>query len=133
MFERFTDRARRAVVLAQEEARLFKHEHIGTEHLLLGLVREGEWLAHLALLHEGVTLETLRPEVEQRTGIGTNEPKGPVPFTPRAKKVLELALRNALRLGHDYIGTEHILLGILEEGQGVAAQILIARGVLESA
>jgi ATP-dependent Clp protease ATP-binding subunit ClpC len=126
MFERFTDRARQVVVLAQEEARMFKHDRIGTEHLLLGLLREGEGIGARALNAVGVTLGGVRTAVEERAGIGDAKPKGHMPFSPGAKKVLELSLRQAIRLGHDYIGTEHILLGITEEAEGVAAQILIA-------
>jgi ATP-dependent Clp protease ATP-binding subunit ClpC len=126
MFERFTDRARRVVVLAQEEARLLNHDYIGTEHLLLGLLHEGEGVAAQSLNAIGVQLEQARLEVESRLGAGRTPPQGHMPFSPRAKKVLELALRQALRLEVDYIGTEHILLGLLTEGEGVAAQILLA-------
>ncbi len=125
MFERFTDRARRVVVLAQEEARAFDHDYIGTEHLLLGLISEREGLAAQTLSLFNVSLEGVRGAVDARIGRGKEAVKGHIPFTPRAKKVLELSLRQALKLGHDYIGTEHILLGLLEEGQGVAAQILM--------
>jgi ATP-dependent Clp protease ATP-binding subunit ClpA len=125
MFERFTDRARRVVVLAQEEARAFDHNYIGTEHLLLGLISEREGLAAQTLSLFNVSLEGVRGAVDARIGRGKEAVKGHIPFTPRAKKVLELSLRQALKLGHDYIGTEHILLGLLEEGQGVAAQILM--------
>ena len=128
MFERFTDRARRVVVLAQEEARLLNHNYIGTEHLLLGLIREGEGVAARVLEALGVTLAAVRQEVEGIIGRGQQPPVEHVPFTPRAKKVLELSLREALELGHEYIGTEHILLGLLREGNGVAAQILVQRG-----
>jgi ATP-dependent Clp protease ATP-binding subunit ClpC len=124
MFERFTDRSRRAVVLAQEEAREAKHNYIGTEHLLLGMLHEGEGLAAEALSSVGLTLERARAAVEEMIGHGTEHPKGHIPFTPRAKKVLELALRMALRLEHKDIRTEHLLLGLLEEGEGVAAQVL---------
>lgn len=127
MFERFTDRARRAVVLAQEEARLLQHDYIGTEHLLLGLIHEEESMAARALGALGLTLEGAQAEVERRIGKGSEAPTGHIPFTPRAKKVLELSLRQALQLGHNYIGTEHILLGLLREGEGVAAQILMAK------
>ncbi|WP_285780655.1 Clp protease N-terminal domain-containing protein, partial [Microtetraspora sp. NBRC 13810] len=120
MFERFTDRARRVVVLAQEEARLLGHDRIGTEHFLLGLVGEGEGVAAQAVLGPGVDLAAVRREVEELTGRGRAAPSGHVPFTPRAKKVLELSLREALQLGHNYIGTEHILLGLIREGEGVA-------------
>ncbi len=135
VFERFTDRARRAVVLAQEEARSLDHNYIGTEHLLLGLLREDEGIAARALSAVGITVETVREEIERRIGRGSEVAKGQIPFTPRAKKVLELSLRQALKLGHDYIGTEHVLLGLLEEGEGVAAQILMTRieGGLERA
>src|ERR671922_2435331 len=128
MFERFTDRARRVVVLAQEEARLLNHNYIGTEHLLLGLIHEGEGLAAKALESLGVTLDQVRSQVEDMIGVGTATPQGHIPFTPRAKKVLELSLREALQLGHNYIGTEHILLGLLREGEGVAAQVLVRLG-----
>jgi ATP-dependent Clp protease ATP-binding subunit ClpC len=124
MFERFTDRARRVVVLAQEEARMLHHNYIGTEHLLLGLVHEGEGVAALALTGMGIQLEAVRGEVERIIGQGQATSAGHIPFTPRAKKVLELSLREALQLGHNYIGTEHILLGLVREGEGVAAQVL---------
>jgi len=125
MFERFTDRARRVVVLAQEEARLFKHAYIGTEHFLLGLLREDEGVGARALTGLGLDLGKARIEVERRVGAGTDDPKGHIPFTPRAKEVLELSLRQALQLGHNYIGTEHLLLALVNEGEGVAAQILL--------
>jgi ATP-dependent Clp protease ATP-binding subunit ClpA len=126
MFERFTDRARTSVVLAQEEARLLGHEYIGTEHILLGLLREGEGVGAKVLVAMGVRLDTVRADVEEIIGRGAEAPPpGHIPFTPRAKKVLELSLREALHLGHNYIGTEHILLGILREGEGVAAQVLV--------
>jgi ATP-dependent Clp protease ATP-binding subunit ClpC len=124
MFERFTDRARRVVVLAQEEARLLNHNYIGTEHILLGLISEGEGVAAKALESLGVSLENVRRQVEEIIGTGSAAPQGHIPFTPRAKKVLELSLREALQLGHNYIGTEHILLGLIREGEGVAAQVL---------
>ncbi|MEV4348926.1 ATP-dependent Clp protease ATP-binding subunit, partial [Actinoplanes sp. NPDC049596] len=124
MFERFTDRARRVVVLAQEEARMLNHNYIGTEHILLGLIHEGEGAAAKALESLGVSLEGVRQQVEQVIGQGQEAPGGHIPFTPRAKKVLELSLREALQLGHNYIGTEHILLGLIRETEGVAAQIL---------
>ena len=124
MFERFTERARRVVVLAQEEARLLKHNYIGTEHLLLGLIHEGEGVAAKALESLGVSLEGVREDVEAIIGRGSEVPAGQMPFTPRAKKVLELSLREAIQLGHNYIGTEHILLGLVREGEGVAAQVL---------
>jgi ATP-dependent Clp protease ATP-binding subunit ClpA len=128
MFERFTDRARRVVVLAQEESRLLNHNYIGTEHILLGLIHEGEGVAARALEGLDVSLEAVRREVEEIIGEGAASPRGHIPFTPRAKKVLELALREALQLGHNYIGTEHILLGLLREGEGVAAQVLVKLG-----
>jgi ATP-dependent Clp protease ATP-binding subunit ClpC len=124
MFERFTDRARRVVVLAQEEARMLNHNYIGTEHILLGLVREGQGIACEALESLGVSLEAVRSQVEEIIGQGQAAPTGHIPFTPRAKKVLELSLREALSLGHTYIGTEHILLGVIREGEGVGAQVL---------
>jgi ATP-dependent Clp protease ATP-binding subunit ClpC len=124
MFERFTDRARRVVVLAQEEARMLNHNYIGTEHILLGLIHEGEGVAAKALESLGISLEAVRSQVEEIIGQGTAAPTGHIPFTPRAKKVLELSLREALQLGHNYIGTEHILLGLIREGEGVAAQVL---------
>ena len=128
MFERFTDRARRVVVLAQEEARLLNHNYIGTEHILLGLIHEGEGVAAKALESLGISLESVRGQVEEIIGQGGNSPSGHIPFTPRAKKVLELSLREALQLGHNYIGTEHILLGLIREGEGVAAQVLVKLG-----
>ena len=128
MFERFTDRARRVVVLAQEEARLLDHDYIGTEHLLLGLVHEGEGVAAEALERVGVSLAAARVEVERIIGRGDSTPTAHIPFTPRAKKVLELSLREALNLRHNYIGTEHILLGLIREGEGVAAQVLTKLG-----
>ena len=128
MFERFTDRARRVVVLAQEEARLLNHNYIGTEHILLGLIHEGEGVAAKALESLGISLEAVRAQVEEIIGHGGQAPSGHIPFTPRAKKVLELSLREALQLGHNYIGTEHILLGLIREGEGVAAQVLVKLG-----
>ena len=128
MFERFTDRARRVVVLAQEEARLLNHNYIGTEHILLGLIHEGEGVAAKALESLGISLEAVRAQVEEIIGHGGHAPSGHIPFTPRAKKVLELSLREALQLGHNYIGTEHILLGLIREGEGVAAQVLVKLG-----
>jgi ATP-dependent Clp protease ATP-binding subunit ClpC len=128
MFERFTDRARRVVVLAQEEARLLNHSYIGTEHILLGLIHEGEGVAAKALESLGISLEAVRNQVEEIIGQGGSSPSGHIPFTPRAKKVLELSLREALQLGHNYIGTEHILLGLIREGEGVAAQVLVKLG-----
>jgi ATP-dependent Clp protease ATP-binding subunit ClpC len=124
MFERFTDRARRVVVLAQEEARMLNHNYIGTEHILLGLIHEGEGVAAKALESMNISLEAVRQQVEEIIGQGQAAPTGHIPFTPRAKKVLELSLREALQLGHNYIGTEHILLGLIREGEGVAAQVL---------
>ena len=124
MFERFTDRARRVVVLAQEEARMLNHNYIGTEHILLGLIHEGEGVAAKALESLGISLDAVRQQVQEIIGEGQQAPSGHIPFTPRAKKVLELSLREALQLGHNYIGTEHILLGLIREGEGVAAQVL---------
>src|SRR6201996_6240722 len=128
MFERFTDRARRVVVLAQEEARMLNHNYIGTEHILLGLIHEGEGVAAKALESLGISLDAVRQQVEEIIGQGQQAPSGHIPFTPRAKKVLELSLREALQLGHNYIGTEHILLGLIREGEGVAAQVLVKLG-----
>ena len=128
MFERFTDRARRVVVRAQEEARNLNHNYIGTEHILLGLIHEGEGVAAQALEAMGISLESVREQVEENIGQGTEAPSGHIPFTPRAKKVLEYSLREALQLGHNYIGTEHILLGLIREGDGVAAQVLTNLG-----
>ena len=128
MFERFTDGARRVVVLAQEEARLLKHNYIGTEHLLLALTQDGDSLAGQALESLGISPEGVRSQVEQLIGQGSKAVSGHVPFTPRAKKVLELGLREALQLGHNYIGPEHILLGLVREGQGVGAQVLSRSG-----
>ena len=128
MFERFTDRARRVVVLAQEEARMLNHNYIGTEHILLGLIHEGEGVAAKGLEALGISLEAVRSQVEEIIGQGQQAPSGHIPFTPRAKKVLELSLREALQLGHNYIGTEHILLGLIREGEGVAAQVLVKLG-----
>jgi ATP-dependent Clp protease ATP-binding subunit ClpC len=128
MFERFTDRARLAVGLAQEEARRLNHNYIGTEHILLGLIREGEGVAARALESLGISLEAVRQQVEKIIGRGQQAPSGHIPFTPRAKKVLELSLREAKALGHNYIGTEHILLGLIREGSGVAAQVLVKLG-----
>jgi ATP-dependent Clp protease ATP-binding subunit ClpC len=124
MFERFTDRARRVVVLAQEEARMLNHNYIGTEHILLGLIHEGEGVAAKALESMSISLQAVRDQVQDIIGKGQTAPAGHIPFTPRAKKVLELSLREALQLGHNYIGTEHILLGLIREGEGVAAQVL---------
>jgi ATP-dependent Clp protease ATP-binding subunit ClpC len=116
MFERFTDRARQVVILAQEEARMLDHNYVGPEHILLGLVHEGEGVAARALTELDVSLSAVRQQVEELIGRGQQALSGHIPFTPRAKKVLELSLREALQLGHNYIGTEHILLGILREG-----------------
>ena len=128
MFERFTDRARRVVVLAQEEARLLDHGYIGTEHLLLGLIHEGEGVAARVLERLEISLLKVRSEVEEIIGRGGSAPVGHIPFTARAKKVLEMSLREALALGHNYIGTEHILLGLVREGEGVAAVVLVKLG-----
>ncbi|MBC3760435.1 ATP-dependent Clp protease ATP-binding subunit [Quadrisphaera oryzae] len=128
MFERFTDRARRVVVLAQEEARMLNHNYIGTEHILLGLIHEGEGVAAKAMESLGISLDSVREQVQEIIGQGQQAPSGHIPFTPRAKKVLELSLREALQLGHNYIGTEHILLGLIREGEGVAAQVLVKLG-----
>jgi ATP-dependent Clp protease ATP-binding subunit ClpC len=128
MFERFTERARRIVVHAQEEARKLNHNYIGTEHLLLGLLREPESVAARALRELDISLDAARGQVIEIIGRGTESPSGHIPFTPRAKKVLELSLREALQLGHNYIGTEHILLGMIREGEGVAAQVLTTLG-----
>ncbi len=124
MFERFTNRARHVVVLSQEEARLLNHNYIGTEHILLGLLGEPESVAGQVLASFGLTRDGVREEVEQTIGRGKSAPSGHIPFTPRAKKTLELSLREALAIKHNYIGTEHILLGLIREGEGVAAQIL---------
>ena len=128
MFERFTDRARRVVVLAQEEARVLGHNYIGTEHILLGLLAEGQGVAARVLEQLGISAEAVRAKVESIIGKGGAVPSGHIPFTPRSKKVLELSLREALKLGHNYIGTEHILLGLIREGEGVAAQVLVTLG-----
>src|SRR5476649_1702988 len=128
VFERFTDRARRVLVLAQEEARLLNHSFIGTEHILLGLIHEGEGVAAKALESLGISLEAVREKVEETIGMAGTAPSGSPPFTPRAKKVLELSLREALQLGHSYIGTEHMLLGLVREGEGVAATVLQSLG-----
>jgi ATP-dependent Clp protease ATP-binding subunit ClpA len=128
MFERFTDRARRVVVLSQEEARALDHNYIGTEHILLGLIGEGEGVAAHALAASGVTLEAARSRVEQEVGRGDSTPSGHIPFTPSAKRLLELSLRQALALGHSHIGTEHVLLGLLEEGSGTGYQVVVALG-----
>jgi ATP-dependent Clp protease ATP-binding subunit ClpC len=128
MFERFTDRARQVVALAQDEARRLNHNYLGTEHLLLGLVREGDGVAAKALKSLGISLEAVRQEVEEIIGQGQQAPAGRIPFTPRAKKVLQLSQREALALGRNDIGTEHILLGLIREGEGVAAQVLLLLG-----
>jgi ATP-dependent Clp protease ATP-binding subunit ClpA len=128
MLKRFTDQARRVVVLAEEEARTLDHNWIGTEHLLLGLLREGEGVAARALESLGITLPPVRQQVEEITGRGQQVPSEVIPFTPRSKKVLELSLLEAMRLGHEFIGTEHILLGLIRESDGVAAQILVKLG-----
>jgi ATP-dependent Clp protease ATP-binding subunit ClpC len=124
VFERFTDRARHVVVYAQEEARMLNHDYIGTEHILLGLIREGEGVAARALESMNISLGAARTRVQEIIGQGSEPPTGHIPFTPRGKKVLELALREALQMGHNYIGTEHILLGLIREGEGVGAQVL---------
>ncbi|MDF5755837.1 Clp protease N-terminal domain-containing protein, partial [Spongiactinospora sp. TRM90649] len=128
MFERFTDRARRIVVLAHEEAKALNHNSIGTEHFLLGLIREGEGIAAKSLESLGVGFDAAHRQIEELIGRGPSEPTGHIPFTPRAKKVLELSLREALQLGHDYIGTEHLLLGIVREGEGTAVRVLVRLG-----
>jgi ATP-dependent Clp protease ATP-binding subunit ClpC len=135
MFERYTDRARRVVVLAQEEARNLGHNYVGTEHILLGLIHESDGIAAKALLALGVSLDETRTQIEAIIGRGdlARAQDGPIPFTPRTKKVLELAVREALQLGHDYIGTEHILLGLMREGDGVGAQVLNSAGIEFSA
>ena len=133
MFERFTDRARRVVVLAQEEARMLNHNYIGTEHILLGLIHEGEGVAAKALESLGISLEGVRQQVEEIIGQGQQAPSGHIPFTPRAKKVLELSLREALQLGHNYIGTEHVLLGLFRDEEGFAARIMHDAGIRHDA
>jgi Clp amino terminal domain, pathogenicity island component len=129
VFERFTDRGRRVLVLAQEEARLLNHSYIGTEHLLLGLLHEQEGLAARALGRFDITLDAVRSAVEETVGIAAHSPSSSPPFTPRTKKVLELAVREAMQLGHTYIGTEHLLLGLIREGEGVAAHTITDLGV----
>jgi ATP-dependent Clp protease ATP-binding subunit ClpA len=129
MFERFSDPARRVVVLAQEESRMLNHNYIGTEHFLLGLVHEGHGVAAQVLEASGISLESVRDSVMRIIGLGQTPPTGHIPFTPRAKKVLDLSLREALQLGQNYIGTEHILLGLIREGEGVAAQVLVQLGL----
>jgi ATP-dependent Clp protease ATP-binding subunit ClpC len=128
MFERFTNRARRVVVTAQEEARTLGHDYVGTEHLLLGLIHEGTGVAAMALESLAISPEVVRQQVEAITGRGQEAPTGHIPFTPRAKQVLELSLSEAQELGHSYIGTEHILLGLIREADGVAAQVLVTLG-----
>jgi ATP-dependent Clp protease ATP-binding subunit ClpC len=128
MFERFSDRARRVVVLAQEEARMLNHNYIGTEHILLGLIHEGDGVAAKALESLGISLQAVRQQVEEIIGPGQQAPSGHIPFTPPAKGALELAQREADALGHNYIGTEHILLGLIRGGGGVAAQVLVKLG-----
>jgi ATP-dependent Clp protease ATP-binding subunit ClpA len=128
MFERFTDRARRVVVLAQDEARLLEHDYVDTEHILLGLIHEGQGVAAKALESLGISLQAVRAQTEEIIGQGQQAPSGRIPFTPSAKKVMELSLRESLQLSHKYIGTEHILLGLIREGDGVAAQVLVKLG-----
>jgi hypothetical protein len=130
MFERFTPPSRRVVVLAQEEARMLDHHYIGSEHILLGLIHEGEGVAARAIVSLGLTLEMAREQVRERVGVGKQAPTGHIPFTPPAKKILELSLREALALKKEYIGTEHILLGLVREGDGVGAQILVTTAPL---
>ena len=132
MFELFTDRARKVVNLAQEEARMLNHNYIGTEHILLGLIHEGEGVAAKALESLGISLEDVHSQVEDIIGQGEQAPSGPIPFTPRGKKVLEMSLRESLRLGHNKVGTVHILLGLISEGEGVAAQVLLKMGLQAS-
>jgi ATP-dependent Clp protease ATP-binding subunit ClpC len=128
MFERFTDRARRVVVMAQEEARTLDHSYVGAEHILLGLIREGAGVAAKALESMGIGLDSVRQQVEESIGQGHQAPSGHIPFTPQAKKVLELALSESQALGHKYIGTEHILLGVIRQADGVAGQVLVNLG-----
>jgi ATP-dependent Clp protease ATP-binding subunit ClpC len=128
VYERFTDRARRAVVQAQEEARMLSHNYIDTEHILLGLIHERDGVAAQALESLGISLDLVRQQIEEIIGRGQQAPPEHIPFTPRSKKVLELSLREALQLNHDYIGTEHILLGLIREGDGVGAQVLVKLG-----
>jgi ATP-dependent Clp protease ATP-binding subunit ClpC len=128
VFERFTDRARRVVVLAQEEARILNHNYIGTEHLLLGILHEEDGIGARALTAVGISLPRARAEVEELIGHGKSSPTGHIPFTPRSKKVLELSLREALKLNHNHVGSEHLLLGLLSEGEGVGAQALVKLG-----
>ena len=128
MFERFTDQARRVMVLAQEQARMLHHERIAAEHILLGLIHEGDGMAAQALESLGISLEAVRQQVEEIIGQGRHAPPGRIPLTPQAKTVMKLSLREALQMGHSYIGTEHLLLGVIREGQGVAAQVLAGHG-----
>lgn len=128
MFERFTDRARRIIVLAQDEARMLKHEHVGTEHVLLGIIDEGECLAACTLESLGIDLGVIRRQIETIIGVGAIEPSGNILFTPRSKKVLELAMRESWQLDQNYVGTEHILLGLIREGENVGAQVLVNVG-----
>jgi ATP-dependent Clp protease ATP-binding subunit ClpA len=128
VFERFTDRSRRVLVLAQDEAQLLSHNFIGTEHILLGLIHEGEGVAAKALESLGLSLDAVRAKVQETIGPVASSSTGSPPFTPRAKRVLELSLREALQLGHNYIGTEHMLLGLVREGEGVATQVLVSLG-----
>jgi ATP-dependent Clp protease ATP-binding subunit ClpA len=128
MYERFTDRARRVVALAEDEARRLNHNHIGTEHILLGLIHEDDGVAAQTLESLGVSLAAVRQQVEMIIGQGREAPRGRIPYTPRARKALELSLREALQLGHHHIGTEHILLGLVREGKGAAAQMLVKLG-----
>ena len=127
MFERFTDRSRRVLVLAQEEARLLNHNFIGTEHILLGLIHDSDGVAAKALASLGISLEQVREKVGETIALAASPTTG-APFTPGAKKVLELSLREALQLGHNYIGTEHVLLGLVREGEGVGSQVLVGLG-----
>jgi ATP-dependent Clp protease ATP-binding subunit ClpC len=128
VFERFTERARRVLTFAQEEARQLNHSFIGTEHILLGLIREGDGVGAQALRSLGISLQAVRDQVQETIGAAGTVATGSPPFTPRAKKVLELALREALQMNHSYIGTEHILLGLVREGEGVAATVLVSLG-----
>ena len=128
MFQKFTDRARRVVVQAQEEARTLNHNYVGAEHILLGLIREGEGVGAKALESLGISLDTVRQQVQETTGQRQHAPSGQIPFTPQGKKVLELALSESTALGHHYLGTEHILLGLIRQGDGVAAQVLVNLG-----
>ena len=130
MFNRFTERARKVVILAKEEAKRFNHDYIGTEHLLLGLIREGEGVASAVLQNTGLSLDKIRLEIEKLVQPGpATVVSGDIPFTPRAKRVIELSMEAARSLGHNYIGTEHLLLGLLREGEGVAAQVLLSLGL----